>query len=84
MNDTAALEKTKAVFALSKPSPNDIMYALSLHGSSVRSVANELGVTYQSVSDVIHARRKSTNVATKVSAIIGVPVNKIWPNKYTF
>ncbi len=60
----------------------DIIYLLRKAEFPASKIAEELGITVQTVSSVIHAATKSTRVASKVAEILGKTPHEIWPDKY--
>ncbi len=58
----------------------DITHALYKAGSTVKQIAADLGVNQSAVSMVIHGNTKSFNIASRISVVTGIPVNKLWPN----
>jgi hypothetical protein len=47
-------------------------------------VAEDLDVDRATVSEVIHNKKRSYNIATYIAATTKTPLNKLWPNVYTF
>lgn len=58
----------------------DIIAGLHKAGTSGALIADELGVTPQAVSRVIHGRISSRRIAECISAAIGKPPTVIWPD----
>ena len=54
---------------------------LLLKGSSLASVARDLNLDYQTVYAVISGAR-SRRVETRISQVLGKPVEEIWPSRY--
>jgi lambda repressor-like predicted transcriptional regulator len=63
--------------------PEDIKAALRKKGSGQTDVARRLGVSQTTVFLVIHGKAKSRRVAKKISQVVGVPVQALWPGQYT-
>lgn len=57
----------------------DRTWALSVVGSSQAEFADQLGVTRQSVSDVLRNKCTSYNIATALAAITGLTLQRLWP-----
>lgn len=57
----------------------DIIAALIKAGHPPRQLADEMDVTPTTISQVIHSKQSSYNVASKISAVTGIPLNKLWP-----
>lgn len=60
--------------------PADIIAALTKAGHPATEVANDLEVDRSTVSLVIHSKGTSYNVASYISVVTGVPLNKLWPD----
>jgi lambda repressor-like predicted transcriptional regulator len=78
MNSTD--RKLTALFAAAPATGHDIAYALSLKGYTQRDVADRCDVAYQTVHEVIFSKGTSYNVASTISALLGVPMNRLWPD----
>lgn len=62
----------------------DRTWALSVVGSSQAEFADQLGVTRQTVSDVLRDKCTSYNVATALATTTGLTLNRLWPDgKYS-
>lgn len=59
---------------------HDIAYALTLKGYTQREVADQIGVSFQLVHDVIYAKNTSYNVASTIAALLSQPLNRLWPD----
>ena len=57
----------------------DNIAALIKAGHPPRQLADEMGVTPTSISQVIHSKQSSYNVASRISNITNIPLNKLWP-----
>ena len=62
--------------------PELIKAALRIGGVTPAALADELGVSRMSVSNVIHGRGVSKRIALRISQVIGHPLAVIWPGKY--
>jgi lambda repressor-like predicted transcriptional regulator len=61
----------------------DLKYALAKKGYTLTRVANELGLFGpQSVQQVLTRKYISARVERRVSEIIGVPLEKLFPDRY--
>jgi len=58
----------------------DIYAALVKKGYSVAKVAREAGVSGPMVSMVLHGQRRSYDVASRIAAITGLPLNRMFPD----
>lgn len=63
--------------------PADIRAALTKSGKNQTQIAEELGVSHNAVSLVIHGRSKSFRIAKAISKITGLSVHILWPGRYT-
>ena len=80
MNDSRAA-KVKAIFARKKNvNGTDRAYALKVAGYTQRQIATGLGVTPETVHQVLHDRITSRRVANYVSDAIGLPTDTVWPS----
>ncbi len=59
-----------------------VKYLLRLNQSSLSDVAASLGISISTVSIVSQGRGKSQRVQASISQIIGIPIEKIWPEQY--
>lgn len=62
--------------------PADIKAALQKRGSSQTKIAETMNVSRSTITYVIQGRTKSRRVAEAISAVTGVPVERLWPGKY--
>lgn len=76
--------KLRFIFDTGAAGPNDIIYALSLKGLSLAAVADACGVSRPMVSQVIHGGARSRDVATYISAQLGISMKKLWGDKYEY
>lgn len=63
--------------------PEDIKASIRKRNTSQSGIAASLGITVMTVSHVINGRGKSARVAKRISEVIGLPVDEIWPGKYS-
>ena len=56
----------------------DIQYALYLKGVSQTDVARQADVTRGTVSLVVKGERTSFNIASVISNLLNIPLNRIW------
>lgn len=59
--------------------PELIKAQIRMTGITPTALARELGVTHTCVAHVIAGRGISARVSQRISEVIGVPVNVIWP-----
>lgn len=57
----------------------DIIAALVKAGHPPCKVADDLSVTRTTVSQIIHSKQTSYNVASHISAVTKIPLSKLWP-----
>lgn len=62
--------------------PELIKAALRIGGVTPAALADDLGVSRMTVSNVIHGRGVSMRIAQRISKVIGKPLAEIWPGKY--
>ena len=62
--------------------PEDIKASIRKLNTTPKAIAGELGVCVMTVSHVIQGRGVSARVASRISEVIGKPVDEIWPGKY--
>lgn len=62
--------------------PADIKAKLEKKGLSSAEIARRLGCSPNAVSLVIYNRMTSKRIAVAVSAEIGVPAYRLWPERY--
>jgi len=62
--------------------PEQIKAEMRMQGTTPAALADSLGLSPQTVSNVIHARTKSSRVASAISKLIKKPVASIWPVQY--
>ncbi len=64
--------------------PADIAASLKKKGKTQKAIAKELGLSHVTVAAIIQGRSHSYKVANYISAIIGFPLDVIWPNSYRY
>jgi len=84
MNRNAITKKIHALLSAGDINASDIIYALSLAGHTQTSVSTKCGCTQQFVSGVINSNEKSFNVASYISSVLNVPLNRLWPGQYNY
>ena len=65
------------------PHPERIRAELRIKGVTFASLADELGLSMASVRNAVRGRGKSSRIANRISEILGVPVNTLWPGAYS-
>ena len=58
----------------------DIIASLIKAGHPPSKVASDLKKDRSTVSLVIHGKGKSYNIASYISAVTNIPLNKLWPD----
>ena len=56
----------------------DIIYAMSKAGHPPCSAARALGVSRSMVSQVIHGKATSYNVASYIASVTNTPLSRLW------
>lgn len=56
----------------------EIKAALRMAGVTASQIADDLGVTPQTVSGVIRGKTTSSKIANRISEVIGKPKDEIW------
>jgi len=65
------------------PDPQDRLYILHLSGGhSPRSIANDINVSRQNVSQVIHGTHSSLPVAEHISFVTGLSIKSLFGTRY--
>jgi lambda repressor-like predicted transcriptional regulator len=59
--------------------PADVKAAITKAGSSMTDIAEELGVSPQSVFHVVEGTTVSSKIRNAISQKIGIAVTEIWP-----
>lgn len=62
----------------------DITYRLRRVGKTQADIARSLGVSPAVVSNVIHGRITSFNVANYIATLVNQDIATLWPDKYVF
>lgn len=62
--------------------PEQIKAEIRMKDTTPAAIADALGLSRMTVSNVIHARITSRRVANKISELIGKPVSQLWPGRY--
>ena len=60
----------------------DIIAALTKRGWTLTRIAETEGVNVSFVSRVVRGKAAGISVAKRISRIVGVPVNTLWPDRY--
>ncbi len=63
--------------------PEQIKAELRMRGITASGLADSMDLTRMAVSNVIHGRSKSRNIATRIASILGLTLDDIWPGRYT-
>lgn len=80
MNSNTTLDKLHLIFDGDRhPTPQDRTWALAESGSSQRQVADLLDISFEAVSQCIHGRLTSYNIATKIAEVTGLTLARLWP-----
>jgi lambda repressor-like predicted transcriptional regulator len=61
--------------------PEQIKAALRMQGVTPTALAEKLGVSNASVSQVISGRAESARIKAGIAAIVGLPVSSLWKPK---
>ena len=64
--------------------PNDILYALFLCGVTPSKVAQECDCKPQTVSQVVHGKVRSANIATYIAMKLGTSTHRLWGDTYNY
>lgn len=59
--------------------PEQIKGAMRARGVSLSALAEELGVSVSTISQVVSGRSTSARIRSRVAQITGVPVGELWP-----
>lgn len=62
--------------------PADIKAALEKAGTNQMKIAKALKVSDSSVNHVIYGRSTSRRTADLIATKTGLPLSKLWPNRY--
>jgi lambda repressor-like predicted transcriptional regulator len=82
MNNSSNILKT--VLEQDQLQPNDILYALSIQGFTPGQVAEACNVNPQTVSLVIHGKRRSVPVASFIAKTLNTSLKKLWGDAYCY
>jgi len=63
---------------------DEINYRLRKVGYSQADLAKELAVSSAVISNTIHGRITSYNVAQRISGLLEMEIGQIWPDRYCF
>ena len=61
--------------------PEQIKAAIRMKGTTPSAIADELNLSRTTVSQVIHGTGVSSRVAARISQLLGLSEQTIWPNK---
>lgn len=61
--------------------PEQIKAELRMRGVTPAALADEMDVSTSTMSQVINGRSTSARVSARIAAVIGKPVDAIWPAK---
>lgn len=59
----------------------DIQASIKKAGTTQAAIARDLGVSPTAVANVIRGK-KSYRIAKAISAVVGIPVSRLWPGTY--
>lgn len=59
----------------------DILAAMTKADNPPSKVARDLEVSPSAVSQVIHGKANSYDIASYIAAVTNIPLNKLWPDK---
>ena len=62
--------------------PVDIRAALIKAGTSQAGIAEQLSVSHNAVSLVVHGRTKSSRIARAIAKATGISIHVLWPGRY--
>lgn len=57
----------------------EIKATIRMKGITPAVIAQELGVTQQTVSGVIHGKGKSRRIQKRISEVTGISIETLWP-----
>jgi lambda repressor-like predicted transcriptional regulator len=57
----------------------EIKATIRMEGITPAMIAQELGVTQQTVSGVIHGKGKSQRIQKRISEVTGKSIEELWP-----
>ena len=61
--------------------PEQIKASIRMAGTTPAIIADELGVSRTSISQIIHGTGRSQRIEKKISEVIKTPIVKIWPDR---
>jgi lambda repressor-like predicted transcriptional regulator len=61
--------------------PENLKAAIRMKGTTPAALAEELGVSRSTVTQVIAGTGVSARVQARIAQVIGIPVSAIWPAK---
>lgn len=73
-----------SILAQDRFHPNDILYALFLKGITPGMVAEACSVNPQTVSLVIHGKRRSFDIATYIADKLNTTTTRLWGDAYNY
>jgi gp16 family phage-associated protein len=59
--------------------PEQIKAEIRMKGTTPSAIADELGVSRTTVSQVISGKGVSHRISAHIAAVIGLPVSTLWP-----
>ena len=62
--------------------PELIKALIRIRGTTPAALADELGVSRMTVSQVIHGRGVSGRIAKRISEVVCKPLEELWPKQY--
>ncbi|WP_422847614.1 helix-turn-helix domain-containing protein [Acidovorax sp. M14] len=62
--------------------PEQIKAEIRMQGTTPAAIADGLGLSRMTVSNVIHGRTKSARVASEISRVLKKPLATLWPVQY--
>ena len=74
----------KSSFKETNPNVTYLLSRLKELAITQREIAENLGVSFATVSNTIHFRGKSHSVAVYISGLLGEDIQKLWPDTYVF
>ncbi len=63
--------------------PADIQTALKEKGLTQAAIARQMGVSEMTVSRIVRGTESSRRVAQAISEAIGIPMDTLWPERYS-
>lgn len=64
--------------------PNDILYALFLTGITPSKIAEDCLCSSQTVSQVVHGKRRSFDIATYIADKLNTTTQRLWGDAYNY